>query len=168
MKKFKLTLMITCLCLCSNALGENDFGRFYTSPRQRLQLDELRSQRPQDDIEINVQTENFEDPDIVEETVNLVDSITVNGLVYRSDGKNTAWINSNSTIEGSIVNQYTRVNEQDVHANKVEITLPDNKSRIELKVGQQYDVHTQQVYDVGKDPINPNPVSVPGSTNQAR
>ena len=161
MKTKILLLLIPCLCVCAQAHAQNEFGRFYTTPRQRLQLDELKNQRPQEEIVVNIDAQDFDEPVAEEEAVTLMNSIIVNGLVYRSDGKNTAWVNSNSTIAGSIENQYTRVNEKDIHTNAVQITLPDKHSSIELKVGQQYDVLSQQVYDVGQQPVNVGPLEVP-------
>ncbi|MGK0296417.1 MAG: hypothetical protein ACI9XC_000005 [Gammaproteobacteria bacterium] len=154
MKNLILIFIFTLVCISLSAAADNGFGRFYTSPRQRMQLDEQRIKRPDEEIVVDIVPDNLMDITSEEETVTIIDSITLNGLVYRTDGKNTAWLNSNSTNEGSIENQYTRVNENNVHSNNVEITLPDNQSRIELKVGQQYDVRSKQVYDLAKDPVS--------------
>ena len=145
-----------------------DFGRFYTTPRQRTQLEESRIQAPRDEIEMEFTVEEFSETNQQQQTENLIDSIKVNGLVYRTDGKNTAWINSNNSIQGSIENQYTRVQERDVNSNSVEIRLPDNRTSVDLKPGQQYDVNSNRVYDIINDPLNPQPMVTPGNDIQQR
>ena len=152
----------------SNVAAQNEFGRFYTTPRQRQQLEDLRNQRPQDEIVVEVAAETLQETTNEQNRLSNIDSITVNGLVYRSDGKNTAWINSNNVIQGSIVNQFTTVNENNVHPDNVEITLPDNQSHVHLKVGQQFDIYSEQIYDVVQDPISPIPNVDPRESTQRR
>jgi len=144
-----------------------EFGRLYTTPAQRQKLDELRHQRPQE-IVIDVIQQDLEDSGTEESSAVLMDAITLNGLVYRSDGKNTAWINRNSTNTGNIETQFTTVRERDVGSNQVQIMLPDNRTNIHLKVGQQYDVHTQQVFDVVTDPATTSPAISPGDSRPSR
>ena len=157
MKIINVLLIMFFIFTNGSAVADNEFGRFYTSSRQRVQLDELRQQRPQDDVVIEVVPDIL--PEIIddEEEVTIIDSITLNGLVYRSDGKNSAWVNNNSTNEGNIETQFIKVMEQDVQSNTVDIILPDNQTNIKLKVGQQYDIHSQTIYDLVKDPSNPPP-----------
>jgi hypothetical protein len=164
----KILSIIFVLCLFDSAQGQDDFGRFYTTPRQRADLEELRQKRPRDDIIIEVASETIPDEDTDNNIENIIDSISLNGLVYRTDGKNTAWINRSSTSFGSIENQYTLVQEKDVDPDRVKISLPDETNTVRLKVGQQYDVMTRQVYDVINDPLNPRPVIIPGDTNRSR
>jgi len=149
------------LCLCGAPAAETGFGRFYTTPAQRSHLDELRARQPQGEIVVDITEEELPETEQEENDAALVDSITVDGIVYRSDGKNTAWVNRSNTLEGSITTQYTRVREQDVTGNKVQITLPDEKNRIRLKVGQQYDVHTGRVQDLVEDPLLQAPAATP-------
>lgn len=142
------SLVLILLLLSSGVQAQAEFGRFFTTPKQRDVLEESRSKRPQGDLIIDMAPETLPDMVVEEETLNVIDTITVNGLVYRTDGKNTAWINRNSTNHGSIENQYTRVDEHQVDSNQVRIILPGNQPSINLKVGQQYDVMSQQVYDI--------------------
>ena len=164
----KFLILIIALSISGTVLAQDDFGRFYTTPRQRAELEEMRQKRPSGDIVIEVAPETILDENTEDEVQELIDTISLNGLVYRSDGKNTAWINRSSTSFGSIVNQYTRVQERDVDPNRVRITLPDDTTSVRLKVGQQYDVMNRQVYDVINDPVNPRPVIVPQNTNPSR
>ncbi|NNE39176.1 MAG: hypothetical protein HKN08_12790 [Gammaproteobacteria bacterium] len=160
-----ILIMSLAMPVAAQTTSASEFGRFYTTPRQRTQLEDSRNQAPREEIEVELEIEVI--PETVERQT-VIDSITVNGLVYRTDGKNTAWINSNSTIEGSIENQYTRVQEDDVRSNSVQVRLPDNRTRVDLKPGQQYDINSKQIYDVVNDPISPGPVAIPGNTEPRR
>ena len=64
--------------------------------------------------------------------------------------QNTAWVNGAGTATGTVGNQYTQVGEDDVRPGRVRITLPDNRTGIDLKVGQRYDVQTRQVHDLAE------------------
>jgi len=164
----KIIFCLAVFSLSGASYAEAEFGRLYTTPAQRLKLDELRNKRPTEEVVIDLVQEDIPDTTVQEATLELTDGITLNGLVYRSDGKNTAWINSNSTNTGSIETQFTTVRERDVRSNQVQITLPDNRTNIQLKVGQQYDVQSQQVYDVVNDPQTTSPAISPGDSRPSR
>jgi ABC-type uncharacterized transport system permease subunit len=164
----KIFFFLLIFSLSSASVAEAEFGRLYTTPAQRLKLDELRNKQPTEGVVIDLVQEDIQDTTVQEATPVLTDGITLNGLVYRSDGKNTAWINRNSTNAGSIETQFTTVRERDVRSNQVQITLPDNRTSIQLKVGQQYDVQSQQVYDVVNDPHSTSPAISPGDNRPSR
>ena len=168
MRNFLQAIILASLaCGSAAAAAQNEFGRFYTTPGQRDHLDELRERRPQDRIDIDISQEEVIET-APEEVLNIIDSITVNGLVHRSDGKNTAWINRSSTNEGNIETQYTRVGEGDVRRDNVRVTLPDNQTSIELKVGQEYDVHNRRVIDMVDDGQRAGDAIVPGGRSPSR
>ncbi len=114
-----------------NAGAEAQFGRLYTTPKQREHLDELRDRKPQENIIVPVTTTQSSQQQIEQEQTGSTPSITLDGIVYRSDGKNTAWINRNSTNSGNLENQYTRINERDVRSNYVDITLPGGDGNVQ-------------------------------------
>lgn len=142
---------------CSNAvLADVVFGRLYTSPKQREQLDEARKKMIQGEAIIDVPVADIETTRSDTDEPVISQSISLNGIVYRTDGKNTAWINENSTNEGNLETQFTKVKERDVRSTDVQITLPDNQTRIDLKVGQHYDINTKEIHDLGQtaEPTN--------------
>lgn len=163
----QVSILAALLCGSATALAQNEFGRFYTTPGQRGHLDELRDRRPQDQIDIDISQEEVIET-APEEVLIIIDSITVNGLVHRSDGKNTAWINRGSTNQGNIETQYTRVGEKDVRRDNVRVTLPDKQTSIELKVGQEYDVHNRRVIDMVDDGQDAGDIIVPGGRSRSR
>jgi len=125
------------------------FGRFFTTAKQRQHLEELRKERPETIIEID-ETEIFFEEQSEVETVPL-NAITVKGLVYRKGGKSTAWINDSNSYEGDLASQYTQVRRGNIHSDKVIIGLPDNSPDIKLKVGQTYEPGTDQFNDIVKE-----------------
>lgn len=113
-----------------------ELGRLFTTPKERSILEKLRHQKP---IEIKKPDLLVEKkPEIAEQKTDIGD-ITVNGLVYRSDGKNTAWINNNNTFEGDLGNQYIQIDAKNIDPDRVIIEIPLNNSRVELKTGETYD-----------------------------
>jgi hypothetical protein len=150
-----LLLALTALLLTGTSGAEAVFGRLYTTPKQREQLDAARNKPPQETIIINVAEQP--DTELSEDELSTSQSISLDGIVYRSDGKNTAWINRSSTNEGNLETQFTKVDEKDVRSNQVKITLPDKQTRIDLKVGQQYDIDSREVHDMMKVPASQSP-----------
>jgi hypothetical protein len=146
-----LILALIALFVTETTVAEPVFGRLYTTPKQREQLDELRNRAPQEAITIDI-AESTDTVDPTDSEVITSQSITLDGIVYRSDGKNTAWVNRSSTNEGNLETQFRKVDEKDVRSNQVKITLPDNQTQVDLKVGQQYDVNSREVRDMMKDP----------------
>lgn len=167
MKILRYFLLVGLLCNAATATAQAEFGRFYTTPKQRQQLDEARNKRPQAEIIVEVNPQFQESAIEDEEVTTSSGSISLDGLVYRSDGKNTAWINRGSTNEGNIESQFTNVDERDVRSNHVNITLPGSGD-IQLKVGQQYDVNTRQVQEMKTDPAVRGAETDPGATRPPR
>lgn len=155
--------VVLILGLAPAAHAEVVFGRFYTTPKQREQLDEARRSQPE---KITLTIPEQEIPETINGTVAPVtSSIMLNGIVYRSDGKNTAWINHNSTNQGNVETQYTHVDEKDVGSNKVIIHLPGSGERVPMKVGEEYDVNSKQIRDHMKDPA---PAASPSAAESTR
>lgn len=165
--KYSLVVLILAILAGGSVHADLTFGRFYTTPNQRDRLDAARSRQPQEMIVAPVAEEAL--PQAFAEDIPQSDSsITLDGIVYRSDGKNTAWINRSSTNEGNVATQFTKVGEKDVDSNHVRITLPDNQTRIELKVGEQYDINSKQIHDNMKDPVILREPTPTGSSRPSR
>jgi len=150
-----LLLALAALLLPGTSGADAVFGRLYTTPKQREQLDEARNKPPQETIIIDVAEPSATES--AETDISTSQSISLDGIVYRSDGKNTAWINRSSTNEGNLETQFTNVDEKDVRSNQVKITLPDKQTQINLKVGEQYDIDSREVHDTMKDPASQSP-----------
>ena len=80
-----LGLLLTLLCPAPLALAESRLGRLFFTPERRQQLDYQR--------QMNIQPE----PEVVPQDPML----TINGVVTRSSGKRTLWINGMALSEDS-------------------------------------------------------------------
>ena len=141
-----LALPILFLAFTPNTLAADDLGRLFTTPQQRNALEKLRSQKPVEEIKIPDIT--FAEP-VIEEQKPVIGGITVNGLVYRKGGKSTAWVNSANTFEGSFGNEYIQIDAQSIKPEDVEIVIPINEKKVNLKAGDTYDPETDQIFSSG-------------------
>ncbi len=143
---------ITLIALLSLITGTSiadpqSFGRFFTTAKQRTHLDELRKTEPEQRVKIEEQTLIIEEDIEVVETVSA-GTLTVRGLVYRSDGKSTAWINDSNTFEGDASSQYMNVG--DIDTDKVEVKIPTANIAVKLNVGQTFDPISKDVRDISQ------------------
>ncbi|MCI0400341.1 MAG: hypothetical protein L0Z68_03435 [Gammaproteobacteria bacterium] len=142
-----VTLAITLVTSAGTVRGD-ELGRLFTTAKERALLDELRHGKPVMDvepIEIPVQKE----VEVVEPTP-VIEGVTINGLVYRKHGGSTAWVNGSSTIDGDLISQYISVDTTAIRGDRVPVIMPDNVTRVELKVGQTYDLISGVVVDVNE------------------
>ena len=126
-------------------LAADDLGRLFTTPEQRSTLEKLRHQKPVQ--EITIPEIVLEGPEIEEEKPEI-GGITVKGLVYRENGKSTAWVNSGNTYEGNLSNQYIQVDAKGINPDEVEIEIPLNETRVRLKSGETYNPESDEVKDI--------------------
>lgn len=120
-------------------------GRLFTTPEQRLQLDDLRYRR---EVVVEV-PEILPEPEPEVAEVELHDPITVRGIVHRRGGSNTAWINDSNTFRGDTELQYFRINPRDIdEQGYVLIGLPGEEERVRLRVGESYEPATGKTHDV--------------------
>ncbi len=80
---------------CLNVQAEEKFGRFFTTPQQRQNLDELRNHQPEE-LVVEIAEDDFAE-DTREEEQLPVDVVRLRGLVYRQNGNSTAWLNEGNT-----------------------------------------------------------------------
>lgn len=146
-------LIFHCLvvvALYHNPLSAEEFGRLFTTPAQRQQLDELR--KSQADIKVEVLSEELTiEQDQVTESAGTGE-LVLRGLVYRSDGKNTAWVNDSNSYEGDLSAQYARVLEERVAAGQVVIEIGGaDGGQLSLKVGQSFNPGDGTIRDLATD-----------------
>ena len=111
--EFKLLLA---LLLTPSAQAEG-LGRLFFTPAQRAQLNSHHY----------LPTPAVTTPEVLADAPEAEHSLTVNGIVQRSGGKRTAWINGAAkTVEQS-----------DESPTSVMVNLPDQNKKVRLKVGQR-------------------------------
>jgi hypothetical protein len=137
-----------------------ELGRLFFTPAQRATLDSARKQ--------NVRTEIGNDNP--EEATPLPQNITINGMIRRSDGKTTVWVNNRAVTEQQPngVNVVPYKND-----NRVKLTAPDSGHSVDLRVGQTLELNSGTIQEGSSHPAtSPNENNTPAngtnstSTNQ--
>ena len=138
-----------CLLLQSvSAPAQDDgFGRFFTTPKQREHLDQVRMKNPEQETVV-VFNDNDKPQDKSKDNIVSVGSIRLKGLVYRNNKKSTAWINDGNTYEGNLELQYFDVSEGDIDSDQVRMGVTGSQPGIKLRVGQTYDPDTDKISDI--------------------
>jgi hypothetical protein len=123
------------------AIGAEGFGRLFTTPAERANLDYLRKTTQLPKI--------VPDQPVEAEAAPAVSSpVSVEGYVKRSDGKkSTVWVNHAPMQEDSGSNEATigKLRRDD---NQVPIKLPTTGKSLSLKPGQVYDPETDSVSEI--------------------
>ena len=103
-----------------------ELGRLFFTPAQRATLDTMR--------EKNIGKEAVSEK---EPAPPLPQNVTLDGVVRRSDGKNTVWLNSRAVTapKAGGIGVSTRKND-----NRVRLNVPESGRSIDLKVGQTAEI----------------------------
>jgi hypothetical protein len=117
------------------AVAADEFGRLFFSPAQRAQLDAVRAKRDR-------RLPMTETADTTESSLPSVpqgpDVVTYNGVVRRSDGKSTVWINGKPMTERT---QGSDVSVLGVRRDgAVSVAVPQADRSASLRVGQSMEV----------------------------
>lgn len=131
-----VSLMLTGMaCVPASAVAADGLGRLFFAPAQRAQLDTARVQRDRRGGPMTAETEVAapQGPDVV----------TYSGVVRRSDGKSTVWINGKPMTE--------RTRDSDVNVigvrrdGAVSVNVPQADRSASLRVGQSMDVMSGKI-----------------------
>jgi len=150
---YQITAIVLLTMLTGTSIAEQAvFGRFFTSAKQRQQLDTLRAAKPDVEDEIILIDELPDDStEMAAEDTTPLDALTVRGVVYRKNRKNTAWLNNSNTNQGDLSFGPVRVDESGIKNDRVNIELVDNDTKLILKVGETYDPHSSAISDISSN-----------------
>jgi hypothetical protein len=137
------------------AAADPPIGRLFFTPAQRASLDIARSQRTR----ATVATERTEQ--VVEQPV--PQTLTYGGMVRRSDGRTTVWINDRPVDDQEAAGGSTVIRRVGPDG-AVTLEVPQSKRRVDLKVGQSVEVLSGSI---GETYSRPPPESKPESGNAA-
>jgi hypothetical protein len=137
-----LSVVVMTLCWFSVSKAEDSLGRLFFTPDQRAALEELRYQKP---VVVKIPEIIFEEEPVVETEKPNIGNIEVNGLVYRSNGKSTAWVNRVNSYDGNLSNEYLQIDAGNIKPDDVEIVMPINDTKINLKAGESFDPEAGEV-----------------------
>ncbi len=126
----------------------DDLGRLFTTPSERAQLDEARRSAP---VELTpvVETRNRS---TTEQAVDTASTLTLRGVVKRSGGRSTAWVNDVNTYQGDVGATHQQVEHAAIAGEVVTVKLPDGHSTVKMKVGQTLDPRRAEIRDLGTEP----------------
>jgi len=138
----RLVIGILMLASCQLVCADESFGRLFSTPKERANLDYLR------------QTRKIIVPQTVAPTASPVQllalpkAVELQGYVKRSDGKQgTVWINQQAIQEGT-KNGEIAVGHLPHHQNRVPIQINASGKVLTLKAGQTYDPETNRVREI--------------------
>ncbi len=126
------TQAITALALLvvTSAASAAELGRMFFTPSQRATLDNARKQ--------NIRAEIGNDGEQQTTTAAPIpQNVSVNGLIKRSDGKNTVWINNRAVTEHQPGAVSAAIGKSD---NRVQLNVPESGRKLDLKVGQTVEI----------------------------
>ena len=113
----------------TDAASAAELGRMFFTPAQRATLDNARKQN----IRVEIGNESEQQP----ATPTVPQNVRLNGMIRRSDGKNTIWLNNRIVNEQQPGNLNAAIGKGD---NKVRLSLPDSGRNLDLKVGQTVEI----------------------------
>ncbi len=116
----------------------DSLGRLFTTPVERKQLDKIRHAKEKPKKVEVAHVEEFVEPAEAEKEIVIRDAIRLKGIVHRSDGKNSAWINETNTFEGNLETQFIRVPSSNIKLDQATIIMPDDSTSVDLKVGEVF------------------------------
>ena len=135
-----------------------DLGRLFLTPEERVQLERARHPPPAV-VAVPAPTPPIVDANLPPPVDELgadqilpdapppnVPPITVNGVVMRSNGQSTAWVNGQNTQDGDFSADNIRVGAP--RGGRVTIVTPEHLPDVQLKPGQTYDPSTNTIVDV--------------------
>jgi hypothetical protein len=124
--------LLLALLIAPAMASADSLGRLFYTPAQRTQLDDARSHR------------STAVPDAAAEVPQPQPALTYHGVVRRSDGKSTIWINNRPITDGQSLSGVAvlgRVRPDGA----LQLQLPEGKRAVDLKVGQTLEVDTGSV-----------------------
>jgi hypothetical protein len=147
-------LLAVVILVCGTGAGAAELGRMFYTPAQRATLDNARKQN----IKVDIGNDN-------EQAAPVPQNLSVNGLVRRSDGKSTVWMNNRIVTDRNVSGVAVVPSRND---NRVKLTVPDSGRSVDLKVGQTIEVvsgRIEESFARREIPINPEtPAAKPGAT----
>ncbi|MFH1493279.1 MAG: hypothetical protein ABIG70_00580 [Pseudomonadota bacterium] len=129
MKRYSAMIVFGIWMLTSmQCWADDSLGRLFYTPEQRARMDVAR----QHERSIKIDEEESTPPPV---------NIHLNGVITRSDGRSTVWINNriqNDTSQVAAVGK----------GGEVRVVTPDAQRTIRLKVGQSIDMSSGEVEEV--------------------
>lgn len=127
-----LILLLFLLPAGAYAAGDDHFGRLFTTPEQRSQMDALRyAEEPEPSHEVLVPEPEKVAPRTTQNPIRL------RGIIRRSGAEPVYWINDSNSMQADFLQENITVMPEMTGSDSVEIRLPD-ATIVPLQVGESY------------------------------
>ena len=123
----RLALTVLAVLAIGDVRAAEPLGRLFFTPEQRNQLDVARAQRSRATLTAEI-----------EEQAPAPEVVTYHGLVRRSDGKNTVWMNNRTINDGQTTGRLPPPRPRS--DGSIVLELPQSERKIKLKVGQSVEL----------------------------
>ena len=135
--------MKTAICLAAALLmlphaASAELGRLFFTQAQRNALDMARKQN----IRLEIGNEETERQQNGANAAPLPQTVRLNGMIQRSDGNNTVWLNNKPITGQNAAGMSFSTNRNE---SKVKLQLPDGGRSMDLKVGQTAEINSGTV-----------------------
>ena len=136
-RNYLIIFSFLCVPLCiSQASAADSLGRLFFTPEQRTQLEVVRTQRDRRAPVVETGPAAAPQPTVPQ-------TVTYSGIVRRSDGRSTVWINGKPVNERDRVKGADEVSVTGVRNDgALSVTIPQADRRASLRVGQSLDVES--------------------------
>jgi hypothetical protein len=149
---FMLPALALSLCvLSSQAASDDDFGRLFSRPSERKNLDIMRQKQQ---LKVLTQQDLQQESSVGDVPVALPEPVTLQGYVKRSDGSTTLWVNGkavqeNSQVDDVEIGHLTRQQAMVKNSSdSLNVKIPATGKHIRLKAGQTYEPETNQIKEL--------------------
>lgn len=122
-------------CIFIHSVHADNLGRVFTSTEERQELEKIRNstEKPK-----KVEKVEVVEKEVVQKQIIIRDPITLKGLVHRSGGRSTAWLNDSNTFEGGYDSQSIQVHDSNIKPDQVTVIMPDDSEAVDLRVGDVF------------------------------
>ena len=134
----KTTIWLAASLLMLPSAVNAELGRLFFTQAQRNALDMARKQN----IRLEIGNEETERQQNGANAAPLPQTVRLNGMIQRSDGNNTVWLNNKPITGQNAAGMSFSTNRND---SKVKLQLPDGGRSLDLKVGQTAEINSGTV-----------------------
>ena len=134
----KTTIWLAASLLMLPSAVNAELGRLFFTQAQRNALDMARKQN----IRLEIGNEETERQQNGANAAPLPQTVRLNGMIQRSDGNNTVWLNNKPITGQNAAGMSFSTNRNE---SKVKLQLPDGGRSMDLKVGQTAEINSGTV-----------------------
>jgi len=147
-----LALALLSLLAAGEVRAAEPVGRLFFTPEQRAQMDAARAQRSRATLSAEIE----------QEAAPAVEILTYHGIVRRSDGKDTVWINDRAIDDGKETGRLPPARPRP--DGSIVLELPQGERKINLKVGQSIELLSGTIAEpYARAPVPPKSAPKPAA-----